>query len=223
MLLKPTPLAALLTLLIGCAGPKQPPIRTSAEPIQETPETIQEEPVTAVPPIAIVLVMDRSGSMFGPKADGARNAAKTALRTLPPHSLFGFVAFDNLPDVIVPLQVADERAAIEASIDAFVVGGGTDLLPALHQAEVELDGVEAERRHILLLSDGRAPDSGLEEMVARIRGKAITISCVGIGDFDHQLLEKIADGGRVQVADLPTDLSELFAMDVRRVMDASSN
>ena len=126
MLLKSVGIATLLAVTSACAKPSALP---------EQPKVVAEKAAAeehkAPAPIAVLLLMDRSGSMSGPKADGARAAAKASLRTLTPESLFGLIAFDQLAVTVVQMQHASGRRAIEVSIDEFKIGGGTDVRPAL--------------------------------------------------------------------------------------------
>ena len=92
------------------------------------------------PSLAIVIVIDRSGSMDGLKIEMAKDAAKAVVDMLGPQDAIGVVAFDTQPQTVVRLQPATNRARIRADIGRIATGGGTDILPALTEAYIELAG-----------------------------------------------------------------------------------
>lgn len=205
---------ALSIALVACAKPSTLPAPVETKSAKTAPQERED----IIDPVAVLLLIDRSGSMSGKKIEAARAAAKASLRTLTPESLFGLITFDQTIMTVVPMQHASERQAIEVSIDEFTAAGGTDVRPALREARRVLARVKAQSRHIILLSDGRSPYEGVEELAEDIKNDGVTISCVGIGDFDPSLLELIADNGRVRVAELPSELPRLFAMETRSLL-----
>src|SRR5688572_12220909 len=85
---------------------------------------------------AIVIILDRSGSMQGPRLEAAKDGAVAALGKLVATDKVAVIAFDSVADVIVKPQapgkaVGDQVAKIKA-------GGGTNFLPALEQAHALL-------------------------------------------------------------------------------------
>jgi Ca-activated chloride channel family protein len=115
----------------------------------------------------VVFVLDRSGSMGGPKMASAARACGCLLRTLGPADRFGIVAFDNRlewceKDGTGPqLLVADEDGLGrgERWLRGIEASGGTDLAPAL-AAAVDLlkqrAGGAARTPVVLLIFGGRA-------------------------------------------------------------------
>jgi type IV secretion system protein VirB10 len=105
-------------------------------------------------PLAVALVIDRSGSV-APFLNEIRSAAYTALMQLKSGDqvcLFSFAGqVERLEDLTTDRQrIADRIAAIHA-------GGGTDIIDALHDAVTYLAMVAPQRRRaVILVSDNQA-------------------------------------------------------------------
>ncbi len=161
-------------------------------------------------PVALALVIDRSGSMTGHKMEAAKRACRDAVDELASSDWITVVAFDSSAANPVPLQQAQGLVAIRDGIDQIEPAGGTHILPALQMAYQQLKAATVSRKQVVLLSDGRAPLQGVADIARAMGADGITISTVGIGDYDAELLETIAreGGGRfhgvTQVDALPT-------------------
>jgi Ca-activated chloride channel homolog len=159
-------------------------------PVRFDTETTREQPN-----IAIALVIDRSGSMAGPRLEAAKESARATVEVLAPNDLVGVIAFDNSPHTIVRMQRAANRMRISGDIARLQAGGGTNIYPALLEAYQVLQSVNAKVKHVILLSDGEAPYDGIQELCQEMRSARITISAVGIGEAGRQLLQMITDAG----------------------------
>jgi Mg-chelatase subunit ChlD len=179
-----------------------------------------------LPPMAVILILDRSGSM-SESAGGARKidllkeAAMGTVTTLDPQSLIGILAFTTTYQWIVPLQSADRAAALYPAIQALSPGGGTDLYPALQEAITALDGVQARVKHLIVYTDGKVDKTkDFPQLFSEIQQGQITASAIGIGpDADMQILKGLADVGNgklYQVLDAH-DLPQITLEELRRV------
>jgi len=147
--------------------------------------------------LALVIVLDKSYSMVGPKLELSKEATKAALGLLEPTHSFGLVTFDDTPYVTVPLQAAVETASINSLISRIIAGSQTNIYPALEMAFNALADSEAEVRHVILLSDGKTYADAYEELVSLMSASDITVSTVAVGqEADRELLENIAIWGR---------------------------
>jgi Mg-chelatase subunit ChlD len=164
------------------------------------------------PNVAIVLVVDRSGSMSGPKLAAAKESARATAEVLAASDQISVVAFDNQPKTIVRLQRASNRLRISTDIGRLTAGGGTNIRPALQEAHQILQGTNAKVKHVIVLSDGQAPYDGIAELCQEMRSSRITVSAVGIGDADRNLLNIIADNGdgRLYMTDDLAALPRIF-------------
>ncbi len=150
---------------------------------------------------AVVLVIDKSGSM---REDDrilyAQEAAKAVARQLGDTDLLGIVGFDVSPFVVVPLaHVGGIRATVERQIERLKPGGRTFLLPAIVEAKRQIERQSASSKHVIILSDGETGGSGGDYIdlvnVMKLELK-ITVSSVAIGaDANVPLMKRIAQYG----------------------------
>jgi Mg-chelatase subunit ChlD len=172
------------------------------------------------PQLALVLVIDRSGSMSGEKMELAKEAAKATAEVLGPQDLLGVVAFDSQPTTVVRLQRASNRVRILSDISKIQAGGGTQILPALQEAYSQLGPAHAKVKHVILLTDGQAPDTGIPELVDEMVQNRITITGVGIGSgADRTMLTSIAErgGGRFYFTQDPQSIPKIFVKETSQV------
>jgi uncharacterized protein with von Willebrand factor type A (vWA) domain len=187
-----------------------------------SPSTAPKPPLaerSAAPPShsALVLVIDRSGSMQGGKLSAALDASAAAARTLAPDDTVAVVGFDSEARVLAAPQPAGDRERLVAELALVKAGGGTNIVPGLREAYAILHATAATTRHVILLSDGEAPNEGLSALIQQMRGEHITISTVAVEGADEQLLEQISKdgGGRMyKVTDLK-GLSQTFVKETQ--------
>ncbi len=186
-------------------------------PVRFDSETIREQPN-----VAIVLVIDRSGSMSGAKIEAAKTSARATSEVLSSRDLIAVVAHDSRPEVIVRLQRAANRTKISNDIGRIRPGGGTHIAPALREAHNILQNASAKVKHVIVLSDGQAPYQGIADLCDDMRSSGITISAVGIGDADKDLLTLITDHGEGRLY-LTQDLSRLPRIFAQETSEAQRN
>lgn len=155
-------------------------------------------------PQTVVVVLDRSGSMNGPRLHAAKSALLALVDRLDPADRLGVVAFDSTAEVILPARpLADHgKLPAKAAIEAIQVGGMTDLssgyLRALQEAR---NAAGPSGATIVLLSDGQANEGitdpvALKGLAAQARDSKVTTSTIGIGlGYDEQVLAALTEGG----------------------------
>ncbi len=171
------------------------------------------------PSLAIALVIDRSGSMSGIKMEMAKESARATAEILEPDSLITVIAFDNQPYTVVRVQRASNRLRISTDIARIQPGGGTNILPALQEAYQVMAPVNAKVKHVILMSDGQASYEGIAELCREMRSNRITVSAIGVGDADRNLLQMVAENGegRFYLAEDANDLPKLFIKETQEV------
>ncbi|HSQ64450.1 MAG TPA: VWA domain-containing protein [Polyangiaceae bacterium] len=172
------------------------------------------------PGVAMDLVIDRSGSMSGQKLEMAKAAAKATADTLDGDDLLEVIAFDSSPQKIVKMTSAKYRARIQNDIARIQPGGGTEIFSALDAAYQSLSVTRARKKHVILLTDGQAPQGGIRDLTQQMVAENMTVTTVGLGaDVDENLLRMVADlgGGRFyKVAD-PSQLPRVFTKETEMV------
>ncbi len=169
--------------------------------------------------LAIVLVIDKSGSMSGgsygiTKLELAIEAAIRSTEIIDEKDYLGVIAFDGASSWVLKLNKIIDKQKAQDKISTIRPGGGTSIQPALKDAIASLKDNDAAYRHIILLTDGQAEDRGYEEYIDDMLDNKITLSSVAVGaGADKKLLKYLADssGGRFYVSDVFTDIPTIFA------------
>lgn len=172
------------------------------------------------PSLALMLVIDKSGSMGGLKMDLTKQAARAAVSVLGPQDQVGVVGFDSVPYLLVKLQSAQNKGRIEQDISRMVASGGTAIYPALEMAYQELTATRAKIKHAVMLTDGQAPKQGIVELVQNMAAENITVSTIGVGsDADMPLLKQMAEvgGGRAYYTNDAYSLPKIFMKETSTV------
>ncbi|MBM4363116.1 MAG: VWA domain-containing protein, partial [Deltaproteobacteria bacterium] len=193
----------------------------SRQPLERIlPVRMDAERRREIPTVAMMLVLDRSGSMTGLPLEMAKTAARATVETLEADDLVGVIAFDSTPIRYVRLQPARYRARIAADIARVLPGGGTEFFSALDAAYQDLRVTPARRKHVILLTDGRAEAPGLRDLTQAMLAESITVTTVGLGDgADGDLLRALAEagGGRYHAAPDPRSLPQIFTRETELV------
>lgn len=177
--------------------------------------------------LAIVVALDRSGSMACPVPDGrpkmklADLATAEVLGMLGPNDEFGCIAVDSTPHTIVSLCDANEAAGMKSkilSIDS--MGGGIFIYEALVASANMIQNAKAGTRHIILFADAADSEQpgDYKKVVDALARAGVTVSVIGLGsphDCDANLLRDIAKRGRGQCmfTNSAQELPRLFAQD----------
>ena len=108
------------------------------------------------PSFAMVLVIDKSGSMGGDKIEMAKDAAKGAAELLGPKDQLGVIAFDGQSYWVSKLHSAADKGYIIDRISTIEASGGTSIYPGLSDAYEALVSTSAKLKHVILLTDGHS-------------------------------------------------------------------
>ena len=108
------------------------------------------------PSFAMVLVIDKSGSMGGDKIEMAKDAAKGAAELLGPKDQLGVIAFDGQSYWVSELHSAADKGYIIDRISTIEASGGTSIYPGLSDAYEALVSTSAKLKHVILLTDGHS-------------------------------------------------------------------
>jgi Ca-activated chloride channel homolog len=210
----------------GAGGWKGTPV----EPILPVRLDLPEKLI--VPGAAVVIVLDRSGSMNA-RVTGSRRSqqqiavegAAVAITSMDKTDLVGVISFNENTRVDIPLAPNADPEANARTVREIWADGGTVLPPALEEAHRQLREVKADVKHVIVLSDGRSQGTELLSGIAeRMKTDGIKISTIAVGDgADTQTLSELASAtqGRFYRVVDPTVLPRIFVKAVRVVRTPS--
>ncbi len=214
--------------------PVPPPSGGDGEPVVEDGGPVEVDRHA----VAMVLVVDRSGSMGTVLANGAtkmsfvKTSALSTARALGDGDQVALVTFGDQGQgrVELPLTAATDRAAVAAGVDKLAHAHEyTFLLSGLRLARDQLAGCRAAVRHIVVLTDGEYIDFEqvmLQSLAHELRAKGVTVSIVSIVDDDTdpqffkncELLAQEGGGQFLPVRDV-TRVPQLVSAEVVRTLD----
>ncbi len=178
--------------------------------------------------VALMLVIDVSGSMAGgpgsSKMDLAKEAAIRGVELLSEQDQVGVLAFDDTNKWIQRIGFLTDPQATQASIGTLNPGGGTAIYPALEEAFQAIAPVEAKVKHVLLLTDGLSSGGDYEGLTQRMLQNGVTLSTIAIGsDADFSLLRRLADQGRGRYfeGNDPFEVPQMVIKDTQEVARAA--
>jgi Ca-activated chloride channel homolog len=203
-------------LMLG-SDPSFSPGSYSRTPIEAVLPVEPREPKREEKNRAVVLVIDKSGSMREEnRILYAQEAAKAVARQLKDNDLLGIIGFDVTPFVVVPLEpVGKLRGLIDAQINRLKPGGQTYFYPALIEAKRQIERANAARKHVILLSDGetRGTQGELIDLVTVMKNEMkVTVSAIAIGaEADIRIMKRISQygGGLFHQTIDPTSLPQI--------------
>lgn len=180
-------------------------------------------------PLAMMVVLDRSGSMTAPtqggrtKMDLANLAAVGVLDFLMSEDHLGVLAVDTQPHVVVEFgRLGENKDALRKKILSIESrGGGIYVYEGILAATDRLLSSSIRAKHIILFADANDAEKPGEywELLDKATKAGITLSAIGLGtemDSDAEILKKVAAAGkgRIFFARDPEDLPRLFLQDV---------
>ncbi len=176
--------------------------------------------VNELPSTAMVMVVDRSGSMlsgYPTNLDMAISAVVEAVRQLRAEDYVGVLSFDDGFIWEVPITLAEDKEGIIEQVEDIDEGGGTTIKPALQEAYNGIMNTDVSVRHVVLLTDGMGETTDFRDIISAYQGSGVTLSTVAIGyGSDVHLLQQLASscGGRYYYTDDSSNLPRIFAQEV---------
>ena len=191
------------------------------------------------PDIALVVVIDQSGSMAAchcnsfnggnmgggvgiggvQKVDIGKEAILRAAAALTERDQLGVVGFNEAAHWVVHTQPLGNITDLQGQIAGIRADGQTNIYAGLDQAVQSLETTTATRRHIILLTDGWSNSGQYDAIIAKMKADGITLSTVGAGGGANPFLEQLAKqgGGRFYAATNPSTIPDIFLKETQQV------
>lgn len=171
-------------------------------------------------PVNVALVLDRSGSMQGPRIAAAKEAAGMALGRIASDDIVALVAYNHEVDVLAPARRLRDQEGLSAHIRNLKADGRTALHAGVVAGSKEVQKLLSDTRvnRVILLSDGLAnvgPSSPKElaDLGRELGQKGISVTTIGLGlDYNEDLMQRLAaasDGNHAFV-EHAEDLTKIF-------------
>ncbi len=191
--------------------------------------------------LALVVMVDTSMSMRFPQAsrpseppkiEMAKRALLNLAQALPEEHRLGILGVDFSPYwITLPSRPRDRRKEEELTRKLTAFSGGINLYSGLLAASRELGGVEADRKHVVVLLDSADVDEYMVEgtgtvwdLIQELSRGGVTVSFIGFGDPGDPnipLLSRLAEdsGGYLYVAGSGEEVPSFFLQDLARQED----
>jgi Ca-activated chloride channel family protein len=180
-------------------------------------EARASESLAAMPrrPLNLALVLDRSGSMRGPRLQHMKIAIKQIIDHLTPDDILSIITYDDTVHVVAPAAPVADPEALAGAVEMIEHGGGTAMALGMSLGLAELRQHAGPNRlsRMIVLSDGTT--EGPEQCVTLAEeagAEGIAIMPIGFGaEWDDALLESIgarSGGDPPDYVRVPVDITE---------------
>ena len=169
-------------------------------------------------PLNFSLVLDRSGSMSGPKIKQLRDAVRTMIGRLEPTDTVSVIAFNAHTDVIIPATAAYNKPALAERVGKLEAGGGTTMAPAMRAglAEIAKHLSPSVASRLIVLTDGQTTrEEECRDEADRVAAAGVPLIALGLGsDWNEDLLidlaQRTGELGDAYLIRQPDDVGPIF-------------
>lgn len=148
-------------------------------------------------PVNLGLVLDRSGSMRGPRLQYLKAAIIQLIDQLGPEDVLSVVTFDDMVDQVIAAQLVEAPAELKAKVDLITDGGGTAMSLGLSLGLAELRTFASTERvnQMILVTDGvtHGDEDRCLDLADEAHALHIPIVPLGMGaEWDDAFLDRLA-------------------------------
>ncbi len=169
--------------------PGDAPALESIMPVELLPRTVKK-----LPDMAVLVLVDRSGSMWGEKFSLAKVTGAEFFRNLKPGDVTALALFADDLEWARRFARNSEGETVRL-LEPATAGGGTDLHAALSKCLDAIASVDVPERHVLVVSDGITKPADFPALAARAAAAGVSVSAVAVGDdIDPKPLDALVKG-----------------------------
>ncbi len=171
------------------------------------------EAIQYTPPMGLVVIIDRSGSMDQKDNYGvsflrwAKSTTLSCLNVLSERDYIGIMTLDDNQDVILQMTSRAQDTLIRDTIEEIdfdTADGGTVYPNTIERAGQMLrNETRVARKHIIMISDGGTSEDEVDicvDMLKNFNKDEITFSFIGVGmsvnDNNYNVMKKLTDAGK---------------------------
>ena len=157
------------------------------------------QPPQSAPPRDVIFLLDRSGSMAGPKMESARRAVMDFLAYLEPQDRFALMAFDHTME---PFQEGRLCSTLEISqalswLQAVNARGGTEILAPIQWLLQRTEGELERFGCAVLITDGQVGNEDEIYRLLQAQKSSLRIFSLGVDEaVNEAFLRQVARIGR---------------------------
>lgn len=191
-----------------------------------------EDIASAIAPVNLSIVIDRSRSMEGRRLDNALSAARGMVRRLRDGDTVSVITYNTETSVVVPATVLDRRTRDDV---LFALRGiearGHTCISCGMEAGLSAMGRQAGVSRMLLLSDGEANTGirdvpGFERLAEQARSRDVSISTIGVDvDYNERVMFAVArsSNGRHYFVQDEAGLPRIFDEELESLVRSVAN
>lgn len=164
--------------------------------------------------IALVIALDRSGSMKGRPFADAKKGARVLIQKVGLLDKIAILFFDEV--IQWKTDFIRDKELLKEKLETGISSKNTALYDAIFQSVDKLESIHAPRKAVVILSDGKDTESSKSrtECIGKVREGNIPVHIIGLGEqINRDFIENIAEEshGNYHFAVSSSELQNIYA------------